>query len=181
MSYRDKETLEELYVEKGLDQSEISDMFDVSQTTISRWIRKHNIKLPLDNPDLLREMYHENGMSLSEISDEIGCWSGSVGKAMERHGIERRKSTKEKLPKPRTNAYGHEMWRNYSDGTNRAVYVHRLLAVAKYGTERVKGNDVHHINGVPWDNRYENIELLTREEHNKEHIPDRDDKGKFIS
>lgn len=181
MSYRDEETLYNLYVDERLDQSEIADKFGVSQGTISKWIRRHDIQRPLDDPDLLREMYHEQAMPLSEIANEIGCWAGSVGKAMERHGIERRKSSADKLPSPRTNSYGHEYWGHHEDGTNHGIYVHRLLAVAEYGTERVKGEDVHHINGVPWDNRHDNIEILSREEHNREHIPDRDDNGRFTS
>ena len=179
MSYRDEETLYNLYVDKRLDQSEIADKFDVSQGTISKWIDRHDIVRPLNDADLLREMYYERGMSLSEIASEIECWKGSVAKAMERHGIDTRTSSKDKLPTPRTNSYGHECWNYQLDGTNYSIYVHRLLAIAKYGTERVKGKDVHHINGVPWDNRPENIELLSRGEHNKEHIPNRDDRGRF--
>jgi hypothetical protein len=179
MSYRDKETLKTLYVEQRLDQSEIADQFNVSQGTISRWINRHNINRPLDDADYLKEMYHEEGMPLSEIADEIGCWPGSVGKAMERHGIERRVSSKEKLPTPRTNKYGHECWNHYDDGVQKSVYVHRLLAVAEYGTERVKGNDVHHTNRIAWDNRADNIEVLCRGEHNRRHLPERDSNGRF--
>jgi predicted DNA-binding protein YlxM (UPF0122 family) len=173
MSYRDKDELRRLYVDEGLDQPEISDIYDVSQATISRWIRKHNITRPLDDEDYLREKYWEENMSLSEIADEIGCWKGSVGKAMERHGIERREMLSN--PSIHTNIYGHE----YSSSQSDHVYIHRLLAVAEYGVEKVKGNDIHHINGVPWDNRPDNIEPLSREEHNRIHLPERDNNGRF--
>jgi len=46
---------------------------------------------------------------------------------------------------------------------------HRLLAVAEWGLDAVRGMDVHHQNNIPWDNRPENLELLTRAEHRREH------------
>lgn len=173
MSYRDENELRKLYVDERLDQSEISDRYDVSQGTISKWINKHNITRPLNDEEYLREKYFVENMSLSEIADEIGCWKGSVGKAMERLGIERRDQLTN--PSVQTNTYGHE----YTSSQSENVYIHRLLAVAEYGIERVKGNDVHHINGVPWDNRPENIEVVSREEHNQKHLPERDSNGRF--
>jgi transcriptional regulator with XRE-family HTH domain len=173
MSYRDENELRSLYVDEGLSQSKIADRYGVSQGTISKWIKKHDISRPLNDEEYLREMYVENGMSLSEIADEIGCWKGSVSKAMERLGIERRDQLT--TPSIRTNTYGHE----YISSQSNSVYIHRLLAVAEYGIERVKGNDVHHINGIAWDNRPDNIEVLCREEHNRRHLPERDNNGRF--
>jgi len=39
--------------------------------------------------------------------------------------------------------------------------------VAEYGTEAVAGRDVHHINGIGWDNRPENIVPIPPELHPK--------------
>jgi len=63
--------------------------------------------------------------------------------------------------------YGqYERWRHHYKGERDApVYVHRLLAVSEYGFDAVKNKEVHHKNGIKWDNRPENIELLTVEEH----------------
>jgi len=174
MSYRDKDELRRLYVEQEMSQSEIADDYNVTQGTISKWVERHNIKRPLRDEQYLRQKYHDEGLSLSELADEIGCWKGSVGKAMDRFGIERR-STKSN-PSIHTNSYGHE----YVSSKDDSVYIHRLLAISEYGTETVKDRDVHHINGIPWDNRPENIEVLSREEHNREHLPDRDNNGQFI-
>lgn len=46
---------------------------------------------------------------------------------------------------------------------------HRLIAIAHWGAEACKGNDVHHINGNKADNRIENLELKPRSEHSREH------------
>lgn len=45
-SYKDKETLERLYVDEGLTQEEIADKLGNAPGTIWRWIRKHNIERP---------------------------------------------------------------------------------------------------------------------------------------
>jgi len=51
----------------------------------------------------------------------------------------------------------------------KGVLVHRLLAVAEYGYENVCDNVIHHKNGIRWDNRPDNIEVMTRSEHSKLH------------
>lgn len=64
-----------------------------------------------------------------------------------------------------TNHEGYESWKE----NDNHVGVHRLLAVAEFGFNTVAGNHVHHKNGIPWDNRPENIEVLTRGEHSAKH------------
>lgn len=49
------------------------------------------------------------------------------------------------------------------------VRLHRLLAVAEWGFEAVQGRQVHHVNRIPWDNRPENLALLTPSEHSRLH------------
>lgn len=57
------------------------------------------------------------------------------------------------------------------------MYVHRLLAIAKYGPDIVKDKHVHHKNGIRWDNRPENIGLLDPSEHSKLHYEQGDIEG----
>jgi len=67
--------------------------------------------------------------------------------------------------------HGYERWRawNAESGNHDRLYVHRLLAVAEFGFETVNGMHVHHRNSLPWDNRPENLELLTNSEHRSLH------------
>lgn len=76
---------------------------------------------------------------------------------------------------------GYERFRSYEDletqpGGKRDVYVyhHRLLALLHpdvddlpigEALEYLEGRDVHHENGVKWDNRLENFELLEHARH----------------
>jgi len=69
---------------------------------------------------------------------------------------------------------GYEIWANrHLDQSNR-LFVHRLLAVVKYGFDAVCGKIVHHKNGISFDNRYENIEIMSQEEHVREHFKNGD-------
>jgi hypothetical protein len=122
--------------------------------------------------DWLQQQYWKNDRTLADIGDECGVCAATVLNWMERHGIERRDDG------PRRQEYashvvkkqGYEYW--HCGVENTGISVHRLLAVAEYGTEAVKDMHVHHKNGVKWDNRPGNIELLTPSEHSATHIDD---------
>ncbi len=123
-------------------------------------------------------MHHEERMSLEAIGDVLGCHRQTVYYWMKKLNISRRSHSEavargvRKRPSTyRTTERGYEVWRSSSGRSNKKVKVHRLLAVSEFGMEAVEGKVVHHQNGIPWDNRPENIELLTAEEHIRVHKP----------
>ncbi len=59
--------------------------------------------------------------------------------------------------------HGENYRRTWVNG--KREYVHRLIAGAE------AGQVVHHKNGNKHDNRLENLEVMTRAEHGREHFP----------
>jgi len=137
---------------------------------------------PYRDEDRLRELYQERGLTTREIADELGCTNGTVSKYLNEYDIETRENWKAGVEAAkeanrvervalRTLPSGYEYWasKEGEDRTNLIVYVHRLLAIAEHGFDAVADVDVHHCNGVPWDNRPENIELMDKAEHAQHH------------
>ena len=60
-----------------------------------------------------------------------------------------------------------------ADG-NGYAYEHDLVMVSAIGRSLTGDEVVHHRNGDKPDNRLENLELMTRAEHNALHLRDRD-------
>jgi len=127
---------------------------------------------PYQDADLLEVLYWEKQMSMSEVADELGCVVSTISRWVDNLDIGARKHTWEKPPHHYFH-HGYERWETKVDGVKQTVKVHRLLAVAEYGFETVCDMDVHHKNGVPWDNRPENIELKEHSEHTSIHSLER--------
>lgn len=139
---------------------------------------------PWQDAETLRELYHEKGMTTREIADELECNNSTVSRWMNKHEIEARdnwragvdaaaEANRVERVKMRTHERGYEYWGHTEweddERVSKIVYVHRLQAVAEFGYDAVAGKSVHHENGVPWDNRPDNLELMTRSEHQNEH------------
>lgn len=141
---------------------------------------------PWRDAETLRRLYHGQGLTTREIANRLGCSNGTVSQWLDRHDIETRenwtagveaakRANRVERVKLRTLDSGYEYWASHEwrpgddSRTSEIVYVHRLLAVAEYGFDAVADQDVHHENGIPWDNRSENITLLDKGEHGKLH------------
>lgn len=133
---------------------------------------EYTTEKPYQDAGLLQTLYWEKGMSQNEISDFIGCSQETVSRWMNKLNIEARKPSHER-PAPFRQSQGYEVWRHQVSGTHYNVSVHRLLAVAEYGFDAVCGDDVHHQNDIPWDNRPDNIEIKLHEQHRRDHMEER--------
>jgi len=130
----------------------------------------------------LRWLYWSKGLSQKQIADRLGCSATTVGKWMSRHDIQTRHPEHlEAAHEARRTAHihyftkrdGYERVENTYCGDSERAYLHRLLAVAKYGLDELYGKEVHHRNGIPWDNRPENIGLMSEAEHQRHHVAER--------
>jgi len=123
------------------------------------------------DPDDLRELYHKQGKSLSETADACGVAFGTIQYHMDKHDTERRsQSAAQRVNRASYNtSLMYPSWQAKDGDRNVVVPVHRLLAVAEYGYEETCQKQVHHRNGIKWDNRPSNIELMTSKEHLRHH------------
>lgn len=175
--YQDKQTLKELYVDEGMSVRSVANELDCSQYYVRKWMDKHGIE-PRDsggepkdavykNKEWLIQKYHNESKTLEELAEICSVCDETIYYYMEKFDIQRRDNTV--IMKPlnlKTTKRGYEI---FQPKEGRIIH-HRLLAVAEYGFEAVKGKEVHHKNGIPWDNRPENIDLLAKEDHQRLHI-----------
>lgn len=95
-------------------------------------------------------------------------------------------SIKSRRGKPSPNSKGGRIedkrgyihiWKPSHPNSNKAGYVleHRLIMAEHIGRTLLTTEDVHHINEVKSDNRIENLELLSKSEHTKKHIHNKEE------
>lgn len=163
----------------GESATKISEDFNCSSTHIYCLLDEKDVerrdqkeaqnKIQIEN---LEQMYWEKGMSLYQIAEEVGCNAQTVLDRMEEEDIPRREQMDYHIKSPvafETEKRGYERWRHHWKGDCDEIHIHRLLAVSEYGIDRVKGNVVHHKNEIKWDNRPENIEVMSNREHSSYH------------
>ena len=133
------------------------------------------------NAEWLYEHYIEKEMTQQEMADKIGCGQHTISKYLRKNDIETRDRTDYvKHPKPMWHPKGYiEFIHNYN-GERYRFYHHRLLAVAKEGFDAVKDKDVHHKNGIGWDNRPSNIEVKDSSDHYSEHRKEEIENGRDL-
>ena len=71
---------------------------------------------------------------------------------------------------PYTMKSGHILWTVvHENGKRESVLEHREIVEANLGRRLSKDEVVHHINGIPNDNRLENLEIKSPSNHAKHH------------
>lgn len=180
--YQDKEWLRTEYVDKGRSTYDIASDVSVTQETVRLWLERHeidrrekSIELP-DTPDIddedIVDLYHDEKMDTRAIAEQLGCSREYIRVRLHESDAPPRTKFTHKLHLPayyHTNLQGYECWQVGVDGEKFTVPVHRLLAVCEYGFEALNGKHVHHENHIPWDNRSENLSLMSPSEHARYH------------
>jgi transposase len=128
---------------------------------------------------VLHNLYVVQKMSDSEIADVFNVSRGTIKYWRNKYSIEGISKTERSRYRPATFYIDDEGYEQWNNGTNQhesggeSLRVHRLIAVAEYGIEKVKNKVVHHKNGMKRDNRVENLELMEQSEHAKKHMEKR--------
>lgn len=132
---------------------------------------------PWTERDAMQKLIDEE-LTQEEMAERFGCSQDTISRWLSRHGFDyqadrtgpRKTGATLTMHKPHEHsATNYERWRawNRERGGNDYVYVHRLLAVAEYGFEAVRDKHIHHINGIGWDNRPDNIVPVDEKEHRR--------------
>lgn len=130
------------------------------------------------DPQRLHELYHDEGLSTPQIAERFDVTAPTIHRWLMKHDIEtrsppegkRKRHSRQPVPFKTRRDDGYERW----DNGQRVVLVHRLQAVALFGFDAVAGNHIHHRNSIPWDNRPENLEVLSASDHHSTHAQDQD-------
>lgn len=129
----------------------------------------------------LKARYIDEGRSTREIAELAYTDSGTISRWLRRLEIPTRPNgrhrTTQMAVRTKTETTAHEYVQHREpDGSVVKVSIHRLAAVAWFGYDEVVGNVVHHKDqegrgrgGIPWDNREECLEVMSREDHGKHH------------
>lgn len=136
----------------------------------------------------LERLYYCEGLSQTAIAEQFDVRQGAISDLMLDYGIAPGKRVDLAADACRVNRatyrmtnHGYEVWKAREGEEMQTLLVHRLAAVAWFGYGAVAESDVHHVNDAPWDNREENLRVLSPEEHRSVHAngQERDGGGRF--
>jgi len=140
----------------------------------------HDAEKAYTDEEKLRELYWGESLSMGQVAERLDTDKDRVAYWMGVHGVETRRAYSEQNYASLRVEEGYTLWREYYDGEYNRVPVHRLLAVAEYGYDAVVGKDVHHKNGIRFDNRPSNIEPVDPSEHRRIHGEERADEQREL-
>lgn len=191
----DKEWLRTEYVDKLRTLQSIGDEIGCNKATVGRTLKKYGIgrrkhtskHAKLNDKAWLRKAYVDDNRTIASLAREIGCTVGPVRDAIIAQGIKTRNSRIVANEGPPRFADRAGNWqggrRRLETGyvyvyapnhlySTKAGYVmeHRLVMEKELGRLLEPGEVVHHINGKKDDNRPENLEVKTKENHISEHF-----------
>lgn len=155
--------------EDGMSCFEIANRFDCSTKPIKYRLKENNIEIrgpktvDIEKEELKEAVFNCN--TIKEVAEKFDCHRSTIDRKIEKYNIDIPKQYNKKATLADINGYQVMQ----CGIVHKGVLIHRLLAVAEYGYDEVCGNVVHHKNGIKWDNRPSNIEVMTRSDHSKLH------------
>ncbi len=138
--------------------------------------RRPNAKFDIGTEKLICSLYQESLLNSSvKLSKLFNCVPTTILIILRRNGITPRNNS--------TSQIGLRLGKdspNYKGGTTsdgylrifingKSIYKHRLIMEEYLGRKLTSADVIHHKNRNKLDNRIENLELMTRSQHAKEH------------
>ena len=138
--YKNKEWLQESYIDSERSMSDIADEFGIGKSTVRYWLKKHEI--PIRNKSdsaKIRTEQHPHTTKNAQTQDPTFY-----------------------------NRRGYEIVACPTNDSH--VELHRLLATLMVDDiDELQGKHVHHKHGIEWLNYEDGLEILTPSEHTKLH------------
>lgn len=131
----------------------------------------------------LDEQHNGLGLSTREMAEKAGCGQSTISRWMDKLDVDTRdKATAQRErygpPRPRVQN-GYVYFRCQCGDSDARAGVHQLVAIAngadpyKVFSGKTGGWSTHHDNRVRWDNRPENVDVLSVEDHGEISAADR--------
>lgn len=137
--------------------------------------RTTNESHPVNDPEMLETLYWHEDLPMWKMAERLDVSRQTISRKMAEFKIDTRgfgPSRTTDTPVYYRVPGGYPRVDHSHKAESEQIYVHQLLAIASGANPYDVFADeyhTHHKNGVRWDNRVENIEVLTQSEHMKIH------------
>lgn len=137
----DKQTLEELYLNQHLSQPQIARLYNVTQGAVQYWTKQYGIPVR-SHSEIMHAWIKKKGYDIPENNPN---WKGG------RHADGK--------------GYIHVLKKGHPHSSHGYVREHILVWEQVHNKPLPDGWAIHHLNGIPSDNRPENLVAMPAHRH----------------
>lgn len=126
-----------------------------------------------DMPAELRQKYCVENMTQKEIADELGVSKSTISREMDKYDIKAQYNGS--IHPSFSQSGGYLTVQARTSNGRKSMYVHRLIAFAHFdgSLDDFSNMQIHHRNKYKFDNRPDNLEVLSGRRHQATHHMDK--------